>query len=114
MKDRLQRGLPDFVFGGSQGPRKSFWAEFGPAMEGGEKPFELNQEGLAVTLDGRLGKVAQVFDLADQMGQTELDQDAALAGVFAIGAPEIGAQAAGVVLAQDIHSLSVRSTRPTL
>jgi len=103
MKNRLQRGIPDFVFGGGQGSRKSPWAELVPAMEGVEKPLELGQEGLAVTLDGRLGKIAQVFDLADQMGQAELNQDAAGASVFAIGASEIGAQAASVVLAQDIH-----------
>jgi hypothetical protein len=34
-------------------------------MEGVEEPFEFGQEALAVTLDGGLGKIAQVFDLAN-------------------------------------------------
>src|SRR5437016_7328637 len=72
-------------------------------MEGAEKAFEFLQQGLAVTLDGRLWKFAKVFDLADQVGQTELDQDATLAGVLAIGTPKVGSQNALEVLAQYVH-----------
>ena len=72
-------------------------------MEGAEKAFDLLQQVLAVTLDGRLWKFAKVFDLADQMGQAELDQDATLAGVFAIGAPKVGSQDALEILAQYVQ-----------
>ena len=37
MKDRLQRSIPDFGFGGGQGESKSPLAEFCPAMEGVEE-----------------------------------------------------------------------------
>ena len=96
MKHRIERGLPDFGFGAGQGQSQSLLAEFGPAMPGGEEFFELGQQDLAVRLDGRLGKWAQVFDLADQMGQAKLNRHATWAGVFAIGpqksAPKIPAK----------------------
>ena len=68
-------------------------------MEGVEKLFEPSQQGLTVTLDGRVGEFAEVFDFADQVSQAELDQHAALAGVFAIGPPKVSPQAALEVLA---------------
>src|SRR6266700_3566222 len=110
MKQRLNRCIPGFGFGDQQALFKSLWAEFGPAMEGAEKAFELVQQVLAVTLDGRLWKFAKVLDLADQMGQAELDQDATLASVLAIGAPKVGSQNALEVLAQYVHQ-HVSATR---
>ena len=99
LQDRVQCGIPDLGFGGSQGERKSLWAEFCTAVEGVEKLFEPGQQGLTVTLDGRVGEFAEVFDLADQVSQAELDQHATLASVFAIGPPKVSAQATLEVLA---------------
>jgi hypothetical protein len=65
MKHRLQRGIPDFGFRGGQSQVKGFCAEFCPAMQDAEEPWEFGQQGLAVTLNGRLGKIALLLDLAD-------------------------------------------------
>src|SRR5665647_3611179 len=59
LQDRVQCGSPDLGFGGSQGERKSLWAESCPAVEGVEKLFEPGQQGLSVTLDGRVGEFAE-------------------------------------------------------
>jgi tRNA(fMet)-specific endonuclease VapC len=90
--------IADLGFAGRQGQRKSLCAEFCTAVEGAEKLFEPGQQGLTVTLDGRVGEFAEVFDLADQVSQAELDEHAALAGVFAIGPPKVSPQAALEVL----------------
>jgi hypothetical protein len=68
-------------------------------VEGVEELFEPGQQGLTVTLDGRIRKFAEIFDLADQVSQAELDEHATLAGVFTIGAPKISPQSALKVLA---------------
>ena len=99
LQDRVQCGIPDLGFAGRQGPRESLGAEFCAAVEGAEKLFEPGEQGLTVTLDGRVGEFAEVFDLADQVSQTQLDEHATVAGVFAIGAPKISPQTALEVLA---------------
>ena len=73
--------------------------KFCAAVEGVEKLFEPSQQCLAVTLDGRVRKFAEVFDLADQVSQAELDEHATLAGVFAIGTQKVCPQTAIEVLA---------------
>src|ERR1035437_2028746 len=103
MQDRLQGGIPDLGFGGGQGQSKSLLAEFGAAVEGAEKLFEPRQQGLAVTLDGRFGEFAKVFDLADQVRQAELDEHATLAGGFSIGGPKVSRQAALEFLSKNVQ-----------
>jgi hypothetical protein len=68
-------------------------------VEGVEKLFEPGQQGLTVTLDGKVGEFAEVFDFVDQVSQAELDPHATWAGVFAIGPPKVSPQAALEVLA---------------
>src|ERR1039457_1994912 len=75
-----------------------------------EKLFEPGQQGLTVTLDGRFGEFAEVFDFADQVSQTELNERATLAGVFAIGSPEVSPQTALEGLASDVEQ-HVRTAR---
>src|SRR5208283_5344296 len=92
LQDPFQCGIPDLGLGGSQSQRKGLWAKFCAAVEDLEKLFKPGQQGLTVTLDGRVGEFAEVFDLADQVSQTELNEHATVAGVFALGAPKISPQ----------------------
>jgi hypothetical protein len=70
-------------------------------VEGPEQGLEAGQQSPAVALDLGLGKLAEVFDVPDQVGQAELDPHGTLARVFAVGTVVVAAQNPLEVLAQD-------------
>jgi hypothetical protein len=71
------------------------------AVECAEQGLEASQQSLSVSLDLGIGKLAQIFDVPDQVGQAELDQHGALSGVFAVGGVIVTSQNLFEVFAQD-------------
>ena len=95
------RRLPDLVMRlgelGLEGAR----AQLVLAVERPEQGFQTFEQSLAIALDGGLRKLAEIFDVPDQVGQTELNEPRALAGVFAVGGVVVTAENSLEVGAQD-------------
>jgi len=106
---RLQRRLQDVFPRFGQCVLEGLGAEILLAMQRPKQALEPLEQPAPIALHVSIGKLAEKFDVANQVGHAELHQHAALAGIFAVGPIIIAAQNPLEVLPQD----APENLRPT-